>query len=55
MRTNLVRPNEVDHRAELQCVHHRMMLRARHRARYGRWWWQQGRQPNRLKAELQTH
>src|SRR4051812_15423133 len=56
MRTSLLTSGQVDHRAELECVRHRMMLRARHRARCGRWWLAQGRrnQPDRLKAELQT-
>ena len=43
MKTNLLIPGQADHRAELECVRHRMMLRARHRARGGRWWWQQAR------------
>jgi len=44
MKTNLLRAGEVDHRAALECVHHRMMLRARHRARYGRWWFEQAQE-----------
>ncbi|HZO84686.1 MAG TPA: hypothetical protein VFC26_05705 [Verrucomicrobiae bacterium] len=43
MKTNLLIPGQFGHRAELETVHHRMMVRARHRARGGRWWWQQGR------------
>jgi hypothetical protein len=43
MKSNLLIPGQIGNRAELETMRHRMMVRTRHRARYGRWWWQQGR------------